>query len=72
MLYSGMESMYLKIKNPEKNPKDKNLPNEIKFKTTSKVTRFDFSFVIILTQGDFPKMYRKIISVYKLTIVSSM
>lgn len=42
MLYSGMESMYLKIKNPEKNPKDKNLPNEIKFKTTSKVTRLDF------------------------------
>lgn len=42
MLYSGMESMHFKIKNPEKNPKDKNLPNEIKFKTTSKVTRLDF------------------------------
>lgn len=37
-----METMYLKIKNPKKNPKDKNLPNEIKFKTTSKVTSLDF------------------------------
>lgn len=37
-----MESIYLKIKNPEKNPKGKNLPNEIKFKATSKATRLDF------------------------------
>lgn len=37
-----MESMYLKMKNPEKNPKDKTFQMKFKLKAPSKVTRHDF------------------------------